>query len=254
MALPLPCRLLGVANSCRRPRSRGMHARAQHAHAHAAHTYLIRRRVHKTCLARHGAALRRSNVPFVSSLPNSRISSCTNSTKYTGNGGGASHSMIRFSRQTAPGRGEGGREKKSAGRGCRRQQCWVPPRCARVSHTDSAPSSERACARTCVLSRGHFRVDCLAFSGTRDGAPPCEAVPTPRALVAVVTVLAAGQRGAAHPRGREEAAGGQGEVRGQQAGDPGEEQGLDLQQQVWHQQGRRAAHRVQPEDGRPRHA
>ena len=243
MALPLPCRLLGVANSCRRPRSRGMHARAQHAHAHAAHTYLIRRRVHKTCLARHG-------VPFVSSLPNIRISSCTNSTKYTEMGG----SMIRFSRQTAPGRGEGGREKKSAGRGCRRQQCWVPPRCARVSHTDSAPSSERACARTCVLSRGHFRVDCLAFSGTRDGAPPCEAVPPLCARAARMTFFAAGQRGAAHPRGREEATGGQGEVRGQQAGDPGEEQGLDLQQQVWHQQGRRAAHRVQPEDGRPRHA
>ena len=163
---------------------------------------------------------------------------------------------------TLQGEEEGSRQ--SAGRACRRQQCWVPPRCARVSHIFSAPLSERACVRACVLSRGHFRgrlsgvqVHARAREMVRPREavpPPREAVPTPRARAAVITVLAAGQRGAAHPRGREEATGGQGEVRGQQAGDPGEEQGLGLQQQIWHQQGRRAAHRVQPEDGWPRHA
>jgi len=51
----------------------------------------------------------------------------------------------------------GGREETKRGRGCRRQQCWVPPRCARASYTISASLSECACARACVLSRGHFR-------------------------------------------------------------------------------------------------
>jgi hypothetical protein len=70
----------------------------------------------------------------------------------------------------------GGREKTKRGRGCRRQQCWVPPRCARVSHTVSASLSESACARACVLSRGLFRSRSSRVHCTRGRARWCPPV------------------------------------------------------------------------------